>query len=804
VLLPFWGVAQVLTVKGKITDASGEPVPFARVIIENSKKGTIANIDGEFSITPDTCNEKLKVICLGYRTRYKQLSCNKNNTIAIVMEEDELSLEDIVVTSDGRDPAYGIIAKTIDKRKFFRSEIKNFQCNTYVKSVQRLDTFPDKFMGVDVVIEEVSDSLKKGIIYLSESQSKLYFEEPENVYEEMISSKVAGKSRSISFNRSYNLLLSFYDNLLLKGMVNERGFVSPVSESAFFYYEYKLAGVNLVNGKKMYVIEVIPKRKNDPVFHGKIHIEDASWRITGADLTIDKDAGLEFVDSIRIQQEYASVLDSVYLPALSKFTFGFGLLGFKASGYIVGSFTEYIVNTSFEKKEFKNTLFKVSSEAINRDTAFWDSIRPLALTEEELKDYRIKDSMEVIRKSDVYRDSIDRIRNKFSVLSTLLTGYTYQNSKKRTELSFNSIPASIQFNTIEGWAILASASYKKRYETRRKLEISPSVRYAFSEEKVRGMCSFSYFANPKKFTKYFFDAGYYLFQYDPSNPITPVLNSFYTLFGNQNYLKAYNKTWVSGAFETALTRGLMVKGSIEVAERSPLFNTTIFSFTQKENKNFTSNNPINPADSLPEFSTHSLQNVKLDFTWQPGRKYILYPDRTLLSDSKWPIISSSVKLTNAGNGIFLDLQASIEKKISFGLAGNSNMIVSLGTFVNPENAYFIDYKHFSGNQTIVYTPGARQFQILPYYTFSSSSSWITMQLHHQFEGFLLNKLPFIKTLKLKEYAGVNLLSNDKTRAYAEFYAGISKWLISVGYVAAFNQDGFYASGFRCGVILGSQ
>lgn len=84
----------------------------------------------------------------------------------------------------------------------------------------------------------------------------------------MISSKVAGRNNSFSFNKASDLIINFYDNYLLENKLSSRGYISPIADNALFYYKYKLLGESKENGEIIHKIEVIPRRENDPVFRG--------------------------------------------------------------------------------------------------------------------------------------------------------------------------------------------------------------------------------------------------------------------------------------------------------------------------------------------------------------------------------------------------------------------------------------------------------------------------------------------------------------------------------------------------------
>src|ERR1700760_3642355 len=80
VLLSIWAFAQQKTVTGKVTDAQGQPVPFATVRIKGSKAGVSADADGNFSIKV-TANATLLVSGAGIQQ--KEVSVGTEPHLAI-------------------------------------------------------------------------------------------------------------------------------------------------------------------------------------------------------------------------------------------------------------------------------------------------------------------------------------------------------------------------------------------------------------------------------------------------------------------------------------------------------------------------------------------------------------------------------------------------------------------------------------------------------------------------------------------------------------------------------------------------
>ena len=88
---------------------------------------------------------------------------------------------------------------------------------------------------------------------------------------------------------------------------NPRGFISPIADGALSFYTYKYLGAFFENGVQISRIQVIPKRKYEPLFEGYIQIVDDTWNIHSLSLSLNKESQLEFVDKLKIEQHYEMV-----------------------------------------------------------------------------------------------------------------------------------------------------------------------------------------------------------------------------------------------------------------------------------------------------------------------------------------------------------------------------------------------------------------------------------------------------------------------------------------------------------------
>ena len=84
--------AQNRTVKGTVSDAQGEPIIGANVVIVGGTKGVITDLDGKYSIQVPENGAVLKFSYIGFKTK-------SFNVLNVTLEEDAVMLEQTVVTA---------------------------------------------------------------------------------------------------------------------------------------------------------------------------------------------------------------------------------------------------------------------------------------------------------------------------------------------------------------------------------------------------------------------------------------------------------------------------------------------------------------------------------------------------------------------------------------------------------------------------------------------------------------------------------------------------------------------------------
>jgi TonB-dependent starch-binding outer membrane protein SusC len=90
--------AQIKQITGKVTDATGNPVPAATIKIKGSKTGTSAEFDGTFKLKVAE-NTTLVISGIGYES--KEVKVGSTATLTIQLNTDSKSLSEVVVTGVG-------------------------------------------------------------------------------------------------------------------------------------------------------------------------------------------------------------------------------------------------------------------------------------------------------------------------------------------------------------------------------------------------------------------------------------------------------------------------------------------------------------------------------------------------------------------------------------------------------------------------------------------------------------------------------------------------------------------------------
>lgn len=798
-------------VTGVITTATGEPLPFASVYVKGTSTGTTSNVEGAYRLELSAGRYELVFQFVGYKQRIELLQVgNQPVVLNVSLQEQPIELGEVVVRADAEDPAYAVIRKAMEKRRYYRDLVNAYACDVYIKGNIKFLDAPTKFMGRDLGdLAGTLDSNRQGIVYLSESQSKLYFQQPNQYREEMLSSKVSGNDNGFGFNRASDMDFNLYENT----SDFSRQIVSPIANNAMSYYRYRMVGTFLdEDGRLINKIELIPRRNEDPVYRGHIYITEELWNIQSADLLLlQSSINQPGLDSLLIRQVYVPVqAPDVWRLFSQNVTFRAGVFGFRLGGTFTGIYSNYNLNPGFTKGFFGNEVFKVYEGANEKPQDFWDTIRPIPLTLEEQVDYVRKDSLQEIRRSKPYLDSLDAKNNQFKLID-LFAGYDYRNSYERRYFNINSPVTTIQFNTVQGWNADLGATYRRVLDenSTRWWSANGTLNYGFADRRLRGTLSLTQRFSQRTQTSLTIAGGTDAVQFNPANPIGKTVNSMYSLWGKRNFMKLYNKEFGSLAFRRELLNGVYLSSGLEYARRSPLVNRTDFSRSKNEENQYRSNDPFEDPERIAFASPSDALTFTANLRLRYRQKYISYPDRKFSYGSPLPDLWIQYRkgIQAFGSDVNYDLLVLriVESGQSLGVFGIIEFNLEAGKFLNTNSLQFMDFRHFPANQTIFGNPDRYEdaFHLLNYYTYSTSDAYFRAHLQHNFQGWILGRIPLIRKLGWSEIFKAGFLYTAEQKEYFELGFGIDN--IGFGVFRLFRFDVVWArrgADWQTGVVVG--
>jgi hypothetical protein len=793
-LVTFFSVAQI---KGKITDKNGIPLPLVTILEENTYNGTSSNEQGNYELNiKKTGKHTIVFQYLGFKTQKITVNIDKFPFIQnIQLAEENLSLSEVVINSK-ENPANAVIRKAIASKKENAEKTARFKADFYSRGIFKVKDLPKKILGQKIGdLDGAVDSTGTGIIYLSETISKIIFEKPDNLKERIIASKVSGDNKGFSYNTARSTIYDFYDNTL---DFNSK-MISPIADNAFYYYKYKLEGTfqdenNLMINK----IKVIAKRDAEPVFEGYIYIVEDSWAIYAIDLDIKGyRMHQEFVDVMKLKQNFNyNKNNKIWAKNTQSLEFSAGIFGIKFNGKFSYVYSNYEFEKAFTKKTFANEIVSFEDNSNKKDTLFWNKIRPIPLTIEENTDYKKKDSVHEVRNSKKYLDSIDKKENKFKFLSPI-TGYSWKNSSKKKSFRYDGLLnlSSLSFNTVQGRNLGSEFSFRNWKNEEDKGEsttISTKFNYGLSDDRLRVTANYYHRFNNQNYATLTVFGGSKVNQFSPEEPITRFINTVSTLFFNENYMKLYNKEFAGATYGQDVGNNFYLKGTLEYQQRKPLFNTTNYSYI-KTDAVYSSNNPLLPNDNLtPAFQQHHLTKASVFAKIHFGNKYITRPDGKLnIRNNDYPTLTFGYENAFESNESKYEYQlisGQIRYDFDAGNKGTLGINLKAGTFIHGDKISFVDYKHFNGNRTHMGTSDRylNVFNIMPYYANSTNKSYFEVHLEHNDKGYVMNKIPLLNKLNSTLVLGFHALAVPDTKPYTEFTVGLDN--LGFGKLKVFRLD----------------
>lgn len=770
--------------QGVVRDDEGNILPFAAITIKDSNRGTSANAEGQYFLELPEGNTTLQVRVIGYRTITRSINVTGTEmNLDFKLEFEGNELAEFVVKANAEDPAYAIMRKVIASKNKNAKKLKSLETDIYLKGKLYIKSIPNKLMGMTLSDSDRAgiqkdlnlDTNNTGIVYLLEQFTKYYYKAPNKSFHRVNAVKTSGDPRGLGFATMPAIVDVYENNVNMLSGVNPRGFISPAHSNAFQYYKYKLLSSYEEDGMLINKISFWPRRSKEPTFRGTLYIVENDWAFQQLELILDKNAQIEIVDTLILKQQYRKAVDKNWVIQQQVLYPVINIFGFEIAGDFLTNYTNAKINESIPDSIFNSRILTVyDSAALRQETDHWRANRPVGLSVEEEDNYVFQDS--VFKRNTERNDSLyNATIIKFKPIDILVGGAYYK--KKNDQAGLLPLISSLGYNTVEGLTIGLDPYWKHGLGKGDSLNIIWRNHYGMANRQLQSMLEWDYLNVDSAFIgrqfSFWGKMGRKVSQINDHDPIQPIINTFGSLFYGLNYMKIYQANKLQLGIKQNFGNGFSLYGDVDFEDRTAMQNNTDFSFMRRSRVRFTDNQP----EQLPPFEDHRAAIISLGVRYQPGWKFIQYPEYRSGVGSTAPVFELNYKkgIPNIFNSRsdFDKWQLSMEHSFNMKLQGLFKYRLVAGGFLSSNYVGNPDLYHLHGNRTSIANPYLRSFQTAPYFDYSNTPS-IYSQVHvaWHLNGFLTNKIPGFKKLNWHLVLSGNGMYINEASYYGEYGIGL--------------------------------
>jgi hypothetical protein len=848
-------------IHGKVTGEKGEPLPYASIFVKQTGSGTTANVNGDYEIALPAGYYELVFQYLSYETVVRKVEVKTSSEeVNITLQPQATVLETVTVNAGDEDPAYTIMRKAIAKANYHRNQLDSYSARVYIKGAGKLKDYP--WLAKKALQKE---GVEKGRVYVSESVSEIKYTRPNKFEEKVISIRSDGKDNNTS--PTPYIMGSFYEPVVAETVspLSPKAFSYYKFEymGTFKDRDYEISrikviprskGDNVIDGM-IYLVEdwwsihsmdIHTTKMGIDFFIKAVYapIDDKAWMPVSHRFKIDgKVFGFEFEynylatvsdykikvnPEVFVEPEKMEVVDEKIAKAQAKeiqqklpkkeVKSKKGQDNTKqlqerlASGKEITRKELKTIVKEYEKQELKqekepevisNVTFKIDSGAYKKDSTYWENIRPVPLTNEEVKGYQKADSLAEIDRKKEAGDTLKPSKHKGFQPWDLLIGDTYKVSKHSNFQIHFPMPG---FNTVEGWNFVYKLTYGTVFQDTNKTRftVTPAFRYAFARKVASGNMKL---ALRNKNYRLELEGGRYVKQYNADQPILPIVNDFTTLLLEKNLMKLYERRYIDLLYRKKINPFLTVNTTWSWSKRHELMNNSDYKWVDRKSiEDYTPNRPVNVELPNTEFEDHEAFVGSVGLVARPWLKYRIRNDVKMEIPNSSPTISLDYRKGFSGalgsDVDFDQLELGFKQDFKIGVRGKVDLALRGGMFLNSDKMYFMDYKHFLGNQTpFITTDPVGSFRLLDYYAYSTADQYFVGSVHYQFRKFLVTTIPLVRLTGIRENIFVNYLATPTSNNYTEVGYSIDGILriFRLEAAAAFRDGKYQTYGFRIGI-----
>ena len=744
---------QAYTITGRVTDAAtGEGIPFASLALKGTLVGTTSDAEGQYRLQTTQFADSIQVFSLGYQARVYRLLAIASQTVDVQLVAAATKLQEVKIYAKKGDPAYRIIREVVRKRAAYDpSQLSAFQYDSYTKIEGYLNNFdqkrpngrrPGPINRLLSKLPAITDASGRAAVpvFVSETFSQFFTRtspvlQKENILKSHVTGVGVGNGALIaqltgaSFQQ-YN----FYRNSLF---VFQKDIPSPVGGSWETVYTFRLKDTVAVGNVVCFEVEFAPKRAADLAFEGTVWIDTLNYALTQVDARVDKRANINFIDELRIEQDWEQTESGVRFPTQTQLTIDTWQPTEKAPGALIRFLATAtgIVENQPKEADFYNPAIELADDYKTDDLTFWKSVRPQQLSSRDLRAMQVVDSVRSV--------PLMRVAGRFINIATL--GYI---PIPKLHLEIGHLLDSYASNTVEGHRFRLGGRTTTGFS--KKWLLTGYLAYGTLDKQIKYSAGVEHILSRKPWTV----VGYR--QTDDLERVGLGADNL----GNNTFFSAYSRfgTIRRPYFQEdklLYLRREMGKGltqTLAMRRRSfdPLFPFAFRPQPQDNDQNIRSSYAVSEFTSETRYAPDEL---------------LIQNDNTRLSTgaTRKPIITLryTIGIRNLFDSDFTYHRVSMSLKHSFrmGVLGRSYYTIDAG-IIPSTVPYTLLYTPL-GNESWFYVGNA--YNLMNYFEFVADR-WATVRYEHNFGGLLFNRVPVLRRLKWRELVTAKVMVGSVSAA----------------------------------------
>jgi len=598
-----------------------------------------------------------------------------------------------VTVSPDENPAIVIMKRVIRKNKENKSDNTVQYRNNHLQIYLKDKKNSINPLKRSVLFKQYSDSLEKGVPIYISTQNY----KNNNLIKDSSYGVGVNKQYFKEYINSIDIDFDIQSNIV---NIFGRGIVTPISKEAFSYYKYYLLDSALINNEYCYKIKVETKNKSDVTFNGVIWVNKFSDQLQKANLSLNSNF-INYINDISLNQDFNNRDSNRY----------------QSSNYIQFSLklSDLYISDSLSIFVQKECIWSTDSQYIENDSNL------------SVKDSLFHQDMSIIK---------SLINDSHIKLVTKLTEMFVSSYYTINMIDIGPIYEINTNNKIEGQRV--SLMMRTNNKLSNNALISAYIGKGFKDK--RNKFGFQFKIRNK-------EKNSIVLSVSTKSDIEYLGSSF---INNSLYPNRFNNSSediFSSLFKKTEQEEMIYIKNNEAALMKEFNNLDITLYYSKnsveKNENLLINNNISRSSIGLKMRYTLSKKVKNHFDIINIKSHlpIFFTDFNVTNN-----ISSSYNIVNAK---FATLHT-----INTSLLGRTKYLLDFGVIISNDSYSILDLELHRGNQSYIYN--FTKSSLMDKYEFISDR-YAAIYLQQHLNGRILNKIPIIKRMELREVFVSNII-----------------------------------------------